>query len=89
MVKANKAKKVPEITKEQLVEIRDMLGFTNLTLGQELDYTTAAYQCKQIDNLVKGESKIRPVFVVALECLARRKNKLKEFNRIVSGETGA
>ncbi len=69
--------------KEQLVKVRDMLELTNVGLGMELGFTHSKYQCKQIDNLVAGTSVIKPVLVLALECLARRRNKLKQFKEIL------
>ncbi|MAD89043.1 MAG: hypothetical protein CMK64_05020 [Pseudoalteromonas sp.] len=67
------------MTNKELVAVRDLLGFTNQSLGKELGYAFTKHQCKQIDNLVNGDSKIKPVVVLALECLARRKGKYKEF----------
>ncbi|HDM8060992.1 hypothetical protein [Vibrio harveyi] len=70
------------MNKEQFIQVRDLLGLDNLSLGKELGYTHTKYQCKQVDNLVGGTSVIKPVVVLALECLARRKNKLTEFKKI-------
>ncbi|EGZ6889774.1 TPA: hypothetical protein P7L42_003282 [Vibrio cholerae] len=72
--------------KEQFIKVRDLLGMDNLTLGKELGYTHTKYQCKQIDNLASGSSAIKPVVVLALECLARRKSKLSEFKKILEDE---
>lgn len=66
----------------QLTSVRDLLGYDNLGLGKELGYTHNKYQCKQIDNLISGKSTIKPVVVLALECLARRSGKLEEFKDI-------
>ncbi|MDC5870527.1 hypothetical protein OPW39_17115 [Vibrio europaeus] len=70
------------MNKEQFIQVRDLLGLDNLSLGKELGYTHTKYQCKQIDNLASGSSVIKPVVVLALECLARRKSKLSEFKKI-------
>lgn len=67
----------------KLAKIRDLLEHNNLSLGKELGYTHTQYQCKQVDNLISGTSKIKPILILALECLARRKSKLKEFNNIL------
>lgn len=74
------------MNKEQFIQVRDLLGLDNLSLGKELGYTHSKYQCKQIDNLVAGSSVIKPVVVLALECLARRKSKLSEFRKILEKE---
>lgn len=68
---------------EQFLQVRDLLELDNLGLGKELGYTHTKYQCKQVDNLASGASIIKPVVVLALECLARRKSKLSEFNVIM------
>ena len=68
---------------EQFLQVRDLLDLDNLGLGKELGYTHTKYQCKQVDNLASGASIIKPVVVLALECLARRKSKLSEFNVIM------
>lgn len=67
----------------QFVQVRDLLGFDNLGLGIELGYTHTTYQCKQVDNLASGKSTIKPVVVLALECLARRASKLESFKKIL------
>lgn len=72
--------------KEQFKKVRDLLELDNLGLGKELGYTHAKYQCKQIDNLISGSSAVKPVVVLALECLVRRKSKLKEFKEILEGK---
>lgn len=74
---------IPNINGKQLEAIQELLGYNNLRLGKELGFHCNAYQCKQIENLIAGTSVIKPTVVLALECLARRKNKLREFNRIV------
>jgi hypothetical protein len=74
------------MNKEQFIQVRDLLGLDNLSLGKELGYTHTKYQCKQIDNLVSGASVIKPVVVLALECLARRKSKLSMFKKILENE---
>lgn len=70
--------------KEQLEEVKNLLELDNLGLGKALGYTHTLYQCKQAENLASGTSKIKPVVVLALECLARRKSKLKEFKEIIN-----
>ncbi|MEZ8028360.1 hypothetical protein [Enterovibrio norvegicus] len=70
----------------QFIQVRDLLGLTNHGLGVELRYTHTRYQCKQVDNLASGTSKITYVVVLALECLCRRKGKLKEFKAILEKE---
>ncbi|EJX5614660.1 hypothetical protein OEA42_004002 [Vibrio parahaemolyticus] len=74
------------MNKEQFSQVRDLLELDNLGLGKELGYTHTKYQCKQVDNLVAGTSVIKPVVVLALECLARRKLKLIEFKKILEAE---
>ncbi|WP_281188420.1 hypothetical protein AAIA71_28715 (plasmid) [Vibrio harveyi] len=74
---------ISTMTKEQFVQVRDLLGYSNLELGKELGYTHTLYQCKQVDNLVSGASEIKYVVVLALECLARRKSKFREFKSII------
>ena len=69
--------------KEQLKEVKKLLELDNLELGKALGYTHTLYQCKQADNLASGKSKIKPVVVLALECLARRKSLLHKFKKIV------
>jgi hypothetical protein len=71
------------MTNQQFKAVRDLLGYDNLRLGQELGYKCTQYQCKQVDNLVSGYSIVKPIVVLALECLARRNSQLKEFKKIV------
>jgi hypothetical protein len=68
---------------EQLIKVKDLLGLDNHTLGRELGFSCGKYQCKQIDNLTNGTTNIKPVVTIAIECLARRAGKLKEFETIL------
>lgn len=72
------------MTKEQLKQIRDILELDNLGLGKALGYTCTLYQCKQVDNLINGSTSIKPVVKLAVECLARQKNKLKDYKLIMN-----
>ncbi len=72
------------MNKEKLKKVRDLLGFSNQSLGKELGFVHTNSQCKQVDNLISGSSGIKGVLVIALECLARRQRKLNEFNEILN-----
>jgi len=72
------------MNKFKLKKIQELLEHTNKSLGETLGYSIYLNQCKQIENLLSGKSKVTPILLIALECLARRSNKLKEFNEIIN-----